>query len=136
MSTILVVDDDPDIRLALEELIGLLFANDVERGELRVVTATTGEEAVDLASRELPALTIMDVNLPGIDGIEAFFRIASAHDTPPRTLFLTGYAGSGPLQRRLSEAVGAGSAVVLSKPVTASVLAEHIERALHATLVG
>ena len=134
MRTILVVDDDPDIRAALCELIALLYGAEVEARRLRVSAAATGEEAVALAlGGEPPAVIVMDVNLPGIDGVEAFSRIAAAcGGVPIPTVFLTGYAGSGPLLARIGEALGRGALAVLAKPVGAAALAEHIEAALAA----
>ena len=42
----------------------------------RTLEAVTGEEGVALAREQLPALILMDIQLPGIDGIEAFEQLA------------------------------------------------------------
>jgi len=128
-----VVDDDPDIRTALAELIALLLAEEVGAGRLGVTTAATGEEAVAIAiGGPAPSAIVMDVNLPGIDGVEAFARIAAARGGAAiPTVFLTGYAGSGPLLERLDAALAGGALAVLAKPVGAAALAEHLERALN-----
>lgn len=138
MSTVLIVDDDPDIRASLAELVGLLLAARIVPGELTVATAATGEEAVALASGAKPvAVVVMDVNLPGIDGVEAFFRIAGAHGGKPvPTVFLTGYAGSGPLHARLDITLAAGAVAVLGKPVSGAALLAAIERALEVPITA
>lgn len=60
--TILVVDDEEDI----QELVKL---NLVREG-YDVLMASTGEQAVEMAQAEQPVLTVLDLMLPGIDGLE------------------------------------------------------------------
>jgi two-component system, OmpR family, KDP operon response regulator KdpE len=60
--TILVVDDEPQIRRVLRSTLTF-------RG-YELVEASTGEEAVELAREDKPDLILLDVNLPGISGIE------------------------------------------------------------------
>ncbi len=62
MTRILVVDDEPQIRRALN-------TNLRARG-FDVELASTGEEALDLAARTHPDVVVLDLGLPGIDGIE------------------------------------------------------------------
>jgi DNA-binding response OmpR family regulator len=64
---ILVVDDEENIRT----LVATYLRND----GYDVVTAATGEEAVDKVASAAPDLVILDVRLPGIDGFEALRRI-------------------------------------------------------------
>ncbi|MDP9350213.1 MAG: response regulator transcription factor [Chloroflexota bacterium] len=67
---ILVVDDNPDFR---QGLCGLLLS----QPDTEVVgEATTGEQAVDMAARLQPDVVLMDLKMPGINGIEATRRIA------------------------------------------------------------
>jgi two-component system KDP operon response regulator KdpE len=58
---LLVIDDEPQIRRALR--VGL------ERNGFTVLTAETGEEGLDVAASHLPDLVILDLAMPGIDGL-------------------------------------------------------------------
>ena len=72
--TILVVEDEPKIvRLARDYL---------ERSGFRVVTASDGNSAVDAAQRERPDLVVLDLNLPGRDGLDVCRAIRRESDVP------------------------------------------------------
>ena len=65
--TVMVVDDSDDIRQ--------LICMSLRCRGYRVLEATNGEEAVELATRSHPGLILMDLNMPVMDGYEATRRI-------------------------------------------------------------
>jgi two-component system, cell cycle response regulator DivK len=85
--------------------------------------ATTGEEAVELALSQAPALVLMDVQLPGIDGVEALERLRQNERTASiPVLALTAQAMSGDRERFLE----AGFDGYLAKPVDVGELIETV----------
>jgi len=62
VTRVLVVDDEPQIRRAL--------ATNLKARDYEVDLAATGEEALDVAASTHPDVVILDIGLPGIDGIE------------------------------------------------------------------
>ena len=85
MATILIVDDDPKIR----DLLRLY----VERERHRVVEAEDGPGAIAAVERARPDLVLLDVMLPGLDGIEVLRRIRAVATTP--VMLLTARSGDG-----------------------------------------
>lgn len=73
-SSILVIDDEPQIRRVLRSTLSF-------RG-YEISEAATGEEGVELAGKLKPDLILLDVNLPGISGIEACKEIRRTSDVP------------------------------------------------------
>jgi CheY-like chemotaxis protein len=67
MKTILVVEDDDDSRTMLKLLL--------ESENYSVLEATTGSEALKIAKLRNPDLILMDLGLPGFDGLETMRRI-------------------------------------------------------------
>jgi DNA-binding response OmpR family regulator len=72
--TILVVDDEPQI---VKVLRGYL-----EKAGFRVITAADGPQALAQHKRERPDLVLLDLNLPGADGIEVASRLRSTANVP------------------------------------------------------
>lgn len=64
---VLITDDDLSIRIMLQKVL--------EKEGYTVLTALDGEEGVELAAQESPDLILLDLGLPGIDGIEALRQI-------------------------------------------------------------
>jgi len=67
--TILVVDDEKDIRISLTGIL--------EDEGYQVVTAASGLEALDSAREELPDLVLLDIWMPGMDGLETLEKLKS-----------------------------------------------------------
>ena len=70
---ILIADDHPVFRYGLKALLNAMPDTEV------VGEVTTGEEAIALASSLRPDLILMDINMPGVNGIEATRRIREAN---------------------------------------------------------
>ncbi|MCQ3807496.1 MAG: response regulator [Acidimicrobiaceae bacterium] len=114
---IVVAEDEPIIRLDLVETL---------RSEGYEVPADTGrgDEAVDLVKSHTPDLVLLDVKMPGLDGIAAARTISQ--ETRTAVVILTAFS-----QRELIEgAVEAGAMTYLVKPYRRSELVAAIETAL------
>lgn len=71
--SVLIVDDQPPFRAVARTVIGMTAGFEVA-GE-----AESGEDAVAAVDANPPDLVLMDINLPGINGIEACRRITESH---------------------------------------------------------
>ena len=119
MKKVLVVEDNPDnMRLITYAL---------QKGGYEVVPAETGEEGVTLAIRESPCFIIMDINLPGIDGLEATRRIrASEADGDIPIIAITSFAMYGDRDKVLE----AGCTAYFEKPIDPLTIVEKIHAAI------
>jgi len=71
---ILVVDDDPQIRRVMK---ATLVGHNYE-----VIEARTGEEALEKTPHEMPNLVLLDMNMPGMGGLETCRALRSGSDIP------------------------------------------------------
>lgn len=120
--TVMVVDDNDSMR----ELIGM---------QLRVhgygvVEASDGSEAVELARRECPALILMDINMPVMDGLEAARLIRTIKELCRMPIVAISAYGEGVDNRR--EALAAGCNEYVSKTKGINELPAIVERHLRA----
>lgn len=91
-----------------------LFRDVLEAAGYRTLAATTGAQAVELATEHGPDLVLMDIQLPDIDGIEALGRLRADERTASiPVLALTAQAMQGDRERFLA----AGFDDYVSKPV-------------------
>jgi len=67
MANLLIVDDEADVRE--------FAANFFRKRKIEVLTAASGEESLDILEKKKPNLVLLDIKMPGIDGIETLRRI-------------------------------------------------------------
>jgi len=72
---ILIADDEPNIRL--------LYKSELEADGYEVILAIDGKDAVVKVEETRPDLVVLDIRMPGIDGVEALGRILDKHRTMP-----------------------------------------------------
>jgi two-component system response regulator AlgR len=117
---VLVVDDEPLARERLSHLV-----EEMPAAELAGVAAS-GEEAILLAGRLRPEVVLLDIRMPGMDGLEAANHLARMPE-PPAVIFTTAY------DQHALAAFDAQAAGYLLKPVRPDKLQEAIERARRPT---
>lgn len=110
--TVLVVDDQRVVRDGLASLVDMLDG-------LRVVgTAADGAEAIELASELRPDIVLMDLRMPGVDGVEATRAISN----DVAVIVMTTYTDD----QSITSALAAGARGYLTKDATADVIANGI----------
>ena len=92
---VLLVDDQEPFRSVAREVVEAVEGFEV------VAEAESGEDSVDLARSHQPDLVLMDVNLPGIDGVEATRRIL--RQRPATRVMLLSTYGEDELAGRAAE---------------------------------
>jgi DNA-binding NarL/FixJ family response regulator len=118
MITVMLVDDHPVVRAGLR---GMLEAEpDIEV----ICEAGSGAEAIALVRAHRPQLILMDLRMPGMDGVEAT-RAIRAELPDVRVVVLTTYDGDGDIVR----AVAVGAAGYLLKDASRDELAEAVRAA-------
>ncbi len=116
MTRVLLADDQAMVRSGLRIIL--------ELADIEVVgEAADGAEALALAREHRPDVVLMDVRMPGVDGIEATRRIVAA-DLPCRVLILTTFD----LDQHVYDALTAGAAGFLLKDASADQLLAAVRR--------
>jgi CheY-like chemotaxis protein len=106
MPSVLIVDDDPSIRKLVATTL-----EDVAGFEL--VEAADGDEALALAREEAPAIVLLDIDMPGIDGFEACRRLRAQPQTADTTVVMLTAAADEEAERAAEEA---GADLFITKP--------------------
>src|SRR5512138_269751 len=116
---ILLVDDDALMRRSL--------AFHLEQAGYGVHTAANAEDALSFVRNSPPDLVVLDIGLPGMDGLEALREIKAQDNLP--VIFLTGR------RRELDEVVGLelGADDYITKPFDVDVVLAHVKAVLRRT---
>jgi len=112
---LLIVDDSRMSRMLIKAMIT------ESRPAWRMIEATTGDEAVVLAQEQMPDFISMDVNMPGISGLEAAGRIRMR--LPDAKIALC----TANIQESTREAAAKVGLFFVAKPITAQSIATAIE---------
>lgn len=114
---VLIVDDEPHM-LRLTEL-------SLKKNGYQILTARSGREAIELATQELPALIVMDVTMPEMDGITALKHLKASPVTTAIPVIMLTTRGQSITR---TEAEGSGAALYLTKPFSPSSLASEARK--------
>jgi CheY-like chemotaxis protein len=117
--TVMIVDDTDDIRDLLRIQLDMLG--------YRVLEAACGHEAIELILREVPQLILMDVNMPGIDGIEATRLIRE--NMRNSTIIIIAFTALNEAEVR-QRALAAGCNDFVQKPIESAQLSSLLNRYL------
>lgn len=112
---VLVVDDEAPARLRLRELLGEIDGSEC------IGEAASGDAALEIARRLHPDVVLLDIRMPGLDGLETARRLALL-PAPPRVVFTTAF------EHHALAAFDADAAGYLLKPVRRERLAALLQR--------
>lgn len=115
--TVLVVEDDV---LQREEMLDALT-----RDGMRVVSAANGFAAMHQIRRSRPAVVVLDLKMPGLDGLQVA-RLIQTLDYEPKIILVSGYAKQ--ISRAHQEDLGVFA--IVEKPILFSVLRRFIREAI------
>jgi DNA-binding response OmpR family regulator len=118
-AVVLVVDDQRDI-------LGLIKLR-LEQAGYEVITATDGEQALEMVQTRQPNLVVLDVMLPIIDGREVTRRIRTDARTAGIPVLLV---SASVHEHEVQEGLDAGADDYLPKPFTAEVLRDRVQALL------
>ncbi len=117
MHKYLVVDDEKNIRVTVRRCL--------DSGDIQVSDAINGEEALEILSRESFNLLLLDLKLPGLDGMEVLRRVRTLY--PDLKVIIISAHGS---VQTAVEAMKTGALDFLEKPFTPDELRSAVSKAL------
>jgi PAS domain S-box-containing protein len=120
LRTLLYVEDNPANLMLIEQLIA-------RRPDMRLLTAIDGNLGIELARANQPEVILMDINLPGISGIEAL-RIL--HDDPATAHIPVVALSANAMPRDIEKGLQAGFFRYLTKPIRVNEFMQTLDVAL------
>lgn len=124
---VLVIEDDREIRR--------LLADTLQRNGIPVVEAPDGESGLEVAGREEPALILLDLRLPGIDGVAVLERLKRAQETT-RIPVIAMTGSEGLLLGARARVMALGAADFVTKPFQLDSLVDEIRALIGAKEVA
>jgi DNA-binding response OmpR family regulator len=121
---VLVIDDDPDIRVILTRALS--------RSGICVTTAVDGRTGLAAASAVRPNLILLDVTMPGQSGLLVCEQLRQNSSTRTTPILLLSAA---PTETNIALGREAGATEFLPKPLSIKALTEHVHRALADDLI-
>jgi DNA-binding response OmpR family regulator len=125
MASVLIIDDDP--------VIQLLLRVNFEQDGFEVETASDGEEGLQKAKAMRPDLTLLDVLMPKLDGIEVLRSLRDDPETADLTVALLSAKSNADDQEK---GMGAGANAYLTKPFDPLALLEQVRLLITETQTG
>ena len=121
MRRILIIDDEPQIRLLLKKML--------EKEGFNVITASDGKEGMKLFNKEPFDLVITDIIMPEKEGIEIIQELRKNHPNLPIIAISGGGRNSSDSYLKMAKMFGANE--IFEKPVEKQKLINAIKTALH-----
>ncbi|HTY13495.1 MAG TPA: response regulator [Candidatus Omnitrophota bacterium] len=119
MKKILIVDDEPEILAILKFRIS--------NWGFDPITASSGQEGIDLAFEQRPDLLLLDVMMPGMDGFEVLKKIKSNESTKGIPVIMVTVAAA---KADIEKGMSLGASFYLTKPYDAQELHHRITQLL------
>lgn len=119
--TMLYVEDNPANLMLVESLI-------LRRPDIRLLSARDGKRGIEIARASLPDIILMDINLPGISGIEALQILAQDPNTAPIPVVAI---SANAMARDIDKGLAAGFFHYLTKPIKLNEFMETLDLALN-----
>jgi two-component system response regulator AtoC len=113
---LLIIDDDPKVGWILTE--GL-------EGQYDILLARDGIEGIQVASKENPELILLDIKMPGMDGIEVLRKLKKA-EIPSEVIMLSGHGET----KYIVESIQLGAAEFINKPFDVKEVEIHLQSVL------
>lgn len=117
MKKVLIVDDETNVRRLVAATLG--------GGDYELLQAKDGNEALELARRERPVLILLDIQMPGLDGVEVCKQIKADPGLRGTVVVMLTAQTQADARRRAS---AAGADAFLTKPFSPLQILELVER--------